>query len=115
MNCGEEIRILDPFGSREVRFIGQCHDRFMVIAHQGHGRLNGYLLDDWKAVLRELVALAVPARLTEKIMTAESTSGGKYARIPLTYPLSTSGLADLLGVPADDVREQLGDLLVEAD
>jgi hypothetical protein len=113
VNCGEEIRVKDLNGSYAVRFVAQCHGRYMVIAYREF--MNGYLLGDWKAVLRELVALAVPRRLIEKTMNAESSSGGRYANIPLTYPLSTKGLADLLGVPADEVKEQLDDLLVEAD
>jgi len=113
VNCGEEIRVKDLSGSYAVRFIAQCHGRYLVLAYREF--MNGWMLADWKAVLRELVALAVPAKLMEKTMTAESSSGGLYVNIPLTYPLSAKGLADLLGVPADEVKAQLDDLIVEAD
>lgn len=112
MNCGEAIFVKDFYGSIALRCIAQCHGRFMLISHTWDSR-NGYLLPDWHGVLRELVALAVPAKLTEKIMNAESTATGLYVNIPLTYPLPVKGLADLLGVPVDDVRAQLADLAVE--
>lgn len=111
MNCGEEIRVQDINGANVARFIAQCHGRFIVISYQSY--MNGYVLGDWQAVLRELVALAVPAKLTEKTLRAESAANGTYSNIPLTYPLSVSGLADLLGVSRDDVRGQLADLAVE--
>ena len=114
MNCGQEIRVQDVFGAPAVRFIAQCEGRFMVISHS-LDHLNGYLLSDWYGVLRELVALAVPAKLIEKTKRAESTATGLYTAIPLTYPLSVNGLADLLGVGADEVRAQLADLAVDVD
>lgn len=76
---------------------------------------NGYLLNDWHGVLRELVALTVPAALIEKTRTAESTATGLYVNFPLTYPLSVGSLASLLDAPTDEVRAQLADLAVEAD
>jgi hypothetical protein len=115
MNCGEEIRVKDFSGSYAVRFVAQCGGRFMVVSQPRHDHLNGYLLTDWKAVLRELIALAVPRKLVERTLTAESTADGKYHNIPLTYPLSTTGLSDLLSAPIGQVRQQLADLLVEAD
>ena len=48
MNCGEEIRVKDIYGSYVLRFIAQCHGRFMVISHT-YDQRNGYLLSDWKA------------------------------------------------------------------
>lgn len=111
MNCGEEIRVSDINGAVAVRFVAQCHGRFMVISHRDH--MNGWLLADWQAVLRELVALAVPRALIEKTMRAESSTAGTYNSIPLSYPLSVSGLAGVIGVTADDVRAQLDDLAVE--
>jgi hypothetical protein len=111
LDCGDEIRIKDLHGSYAVRFIGQCHGGFLVIAHADR-YMNGYRLASWQAALRELVALAVPAALVEKMMTAESTAGGRYNAIPLSYPLSAAGLAGVLGVPAADVLEQLADLAV---
>ena len=114
MKCGETIHVRDIFGASVLRCIAQCEGRFMLISF-ARDHLNGYLLPDWHGVLRELVTLAVPAKLTEKTMTAESTATGVYVNIPLTYPLSVKGLADLVGVFPDDVREQLEDLVVVTD
>lgn len=114
MNCGEEIRVKDHWGSVRFRFIAQCENRFMVISNS-LDHLNGYMLPDWHQVLRELVAVTAPGKLIDKVHVAESSPAGRYVNIPLTYPLSAKGLADLLGVPADEVREQLADLAVEVD
>ena len=114
MNCGEAVTVKDQYGSYSVRFIAQCEGRFLQITHTGDYR-NGYMLADWHGVLREIVAKAVPAKMIERIMTAESSAAGLYINVPLTYPLSVRGLADLLGVPADEVRAQLADLAVEVD
>jgi hypothetical protein len=114
MNCGEEIRVRDIYGAYVLRFIAQCHGRFMVISHT-YDQRNGYLLSDWKATLRELVAITTPAKLIDKQRTVEGNNNGRYVSFPLTYPLSTNGLGDLLGVTAEDVRGQLEDLAVEAD
>lgn len=102
----------DWSGTYVARVIAQCHERFLLISHLGDHR-NGYMLANWQAVLRELVALAVPAKLLERTVSAESTATGLYHHIPLTYPLSAQGLADILGVDADEVREQLADLAVQ--
>jgi hypothetical protein len=114
MKCGETIFVKDWSGAWRARFIAQCEGRFMEITHSLDGH-NGYILGDWKGVLRELVALAVPAKLTEHVMQVESTAGGMFIGFPLTYPLSVKGLADLLGVDAADVRGQLEDMAVNAD
>ena len=114
MDCGQEIRIVDVFRNTTVRFIAMCHGRFMIIAHTP-AHLNGYLLPDWHAVLRELVVLAVPAKLIDRTMTAEAAPGGQYVSFPLTYPLSIKSLADLLNAPPDEVGAQLADWAVEVD
>lgn len=112
MNCGEAVIVKDNNGAYDCRFIAQCGGRFLLISRTGDYR-NGYILPDWQAVLRELVALAVPAKLLEKIMAAESTGSGLYVNVPLTYPLSATLLAGLFGVDPDEVRAQLADLAVE--
>jgi hypothetical protein len=114
MHCGETIFVKDLYGTPARRYIAQCGDRFMVISHTADA-LNGQLLPDWKAVLRDLVAQAVPAKLTEKARIAETAGTGHYTGFPLTYPLSAAGLADLLGVLPGEVREQLADLAVSTD
>lgn len=114
MECGEAIHVKDWFGTYAVRFIAQCHGRFMLISNSADPR-NGYLLSDWHGVLRELVGMTVPAALTEKTHHAESTGRGLYVNFPLTYPLSAKSLADLLGADIDEVREQLADLAVQVD
>lgn len=83
----------------------------MLISHNTDYR-NGYMLSDWTTVLRELVAAAVPDKLTEHVKVAERVGNGSYVSIPLTYPLSVKGLADLLGIAPDAVRECLSDLAV---
>ena len=115
MNCGEEIRVLDIYNATTLRFIAQCHDRFLLISHTLQDYRNGYMLADWRGVLRELVALAVPVKLIEKTKRVEGAHAGVYVGFPLTYPLSVKSLADLLSVPADEVRAQLADLAVETD
>lgn len=114
MNCGEEIRVKDFWGSYAIRFIAQCEGRFLLISNSLEPR-NGYMLSDWRFALRELVALTVPAKLLEKTYHAESTASGLYHNLPLTYPLSVKGLAALFAVPADLVREQLADLSVSME
>ena len=114
MKCGEAVFVKDIWGNATLRFIAQCEGRFMQISHS-LDQPNGIILADWHGVLRELVAVTVPAKLIEKTRNAESTATGLYVNIPLTYPLSVNGLADLLGVPADEVREQLADLAVDVD
>jgi len=114
MACGETIFVKDFYGAIAARLVANCHGQFMLISH-GLDHLNGYLLPDWKAALRELVSRAVPAKLLEKTMQVEGTRAGSYVSWPLTYPLSVSGLAQLFGVEADEVRAQLEDLAVQGD
>jgi hypothetical protein len=114
MKCGETIFVKNVYGAFEARLIAQCHGGFMLITHTLHAR-NGFILPDWKAALRELIALAVPAKLTEQTRTVESTASGLYVGFPLTYPLSVKGLADLFGVEMADVRVQLEDMAVGVD
>lgn len=114
MDCGTEIRVRDAFGNHAARFIAMCGDRFMLITY-GPDPRNGFVLPDWRAALRELIALAVPAALIEKTRYAESAGAGRYVGFPLTYPLSASGLAQLLDTDPDDVRDQLADLAVPTD
>lgn len=108
------ILIRNIYGANEVRFIAQCGDRFLMISHSNDPR-NGFMLADWTQVLREVVALAVPAKMTERFKTAESQISGTYSSMNLTYPLHAPSLAALLGVPADEVRSQLADLAVDTD
>jgi hypothetical protein len=112
VKCGETIFVKDLNGSYVMRFVAQCGNRFMLIAH-GMNPMNGYILTGWPDVLRELVALAVPQKLADKQVTAESHAGGGYASTRLAYPLSAAGLAALFGLPADEVRAQLDDLAVQ--
>jgi len=114
MQCGETIFVKDAFGTIVARFIANCHGQFMMITH-GLEPMNGYILPDWKAVLRELVARTVPAKLTDKYMLVEGTRTGQYVGWPLTYPLSVSGLAQLFGAEPGEVRAQLADLAVSHD
>jgi len=112
VKCGEAVFVKDFYGAIVLRCIAQCEGRFMLVSHTFDQR-NGYLLSGWRGVLRELVALTVPAKLIEKTFTVESTATGLYVNIPLTYPLSVKGLAGLFGVPADEVWSELADLAVE--
>lgn len=114
MNCGEMILVRDFYGANAMRFLAQCGGRFVLITN-GLDHLNGYMITDWRGVLRELIAKAVPAKLTERTMMAESTATSLYVGFPLTYPLSALNFANLLGVPAEDVRAQLADLAVQTD
>lgn len=112
MNCGAEILVRNIHGTNEVRFIAQCEGRFLLISYGGDWR-NGYMLPDWRGVLRELVAMTLPAGLRERIRDVQSAGSGAYSAFPLTYPLSARALADLLGVPVDEVRAELSDLAVD--
>jgi|SRR5215469_4037627 len=114
MNCGEEIRVKDVYGSVAMRIVAQCHDRYLLITNQLDWR-NGLMLAQWPDVLRELVAMTMPAALTERAKTVEGAPGGMYVNFPLTYPLSVKGLADLLSVDVAEVRERLSNLAVSVD
>jgi hypothetical protein len=116
MDCGQGIFVKDITSIYAYRFFAQCGGRFLVVAANPADYRNGYMLPDWKAVLRELVALAVPAKLTERLMTVELVGNRSlYVGFPLSFPLSVAGLADLFGVPADEIRAQLEDLAVNTD
>jgi hypothetical protein len=111
VNCGQAVEVKDFYGAYAVRFVAQCEGRFLTIAY-GVPHINGYMLAGWQRVLRELVALAVPPKLTEKTMLAESMASGRYVSFPIVYPLSAAQFSDLLGVPADEVKAELEDLAV---
>lgn len=117
IECGKSVDVKDVTGAFVVRFIGQCGGRFLTVTgNWGRQPRNGYLLMDWRAVLRELVALSVPRSLEyDKGMTAMSQTGGLYNDLRLTYPLSVKGMAALLGEEVDAVREVLSDLAVQAE
>lgn len=112
MNCGAEILVRNIHGANEVRFIAQCEGRFLLISYGGDWR-NGYMLPDWRGVLRELVAMTVPAKLTERLRDVQSAGTGLFYSFPLSWPLSARAIADLMGVPVDEVRAELADLAVE--
>lgn len=114
MECGQQVEALDTFGAIRMRFIYMCGGRFMVISN-GLDWRNGYLLADWRGVLRELVTFTVPARMTDRLYTARSAHSGPYVAFPLSYPLSAANFAALLGVPVDKVRAELIDLAVQLD
>lgn len=114
MKCGQSILVRDVFGSNKLRFLAQCEGAFILISHSGD-HFNGYMLSDWRGVLRELVALTVPAKLIDKTMQAESTATGLYTGMQLTFPLSVKMLANLLAEDPDEVRAQLDDLAVQTD
>lgn len=114
MKCGQVIYVKDFYGTFVVRFIAQCEGRFLMITNGLDGR-NGYMLPDWHGVLRELIALAVPAKMIEKTRSVEAAALGPYVSFPLTYPLSVSNFVNVLGVPAVEVRAELADLAVMTD
>ena len=114
MECGSELRVKDIYGANKFRFIAQCHGRFLVISHSLDYARNGNMLPDWGGVLRELVAVTVPAKMIEHQCTAEGIDErGLYVGFPLTYPLSVSGLAALLHTSTDNIAGHLADLAVE--
>ena len=112
MKCGAEILVRDMNGTNVVRFIAQCGDRYLLISYGSDWR-NGYMLPDWRAVLRELVAKTVPAKLREHRLDVQRAGSGTYSAFGLAYPLSAKSLADLFGVEADEVRAELSDLAVD--
>lgn len=113
MKCGEEIQVRDLSGSNVMRFIAQCHDRYLLIMSSPLDYRNGYMLHGWAPVLRELIAVAVPDKMTERIMMVQSAPSGLYAAVPLTYPLSVRGLASVFGVDPDSVRAELENFAVK--
>lgn len=117
MKCGHSVNIKRFDGAFAVRFIAQCGGRYLVINNAWSlSPRNGHLLSDWRGVVRELVALTVPRPLEyDKGMTAESEADGMYHDLKLTYPLSAKGMAELLGEDAEQVRELLSDLAVQAE
>lgn len=117
MKCGESVNVKRYDGAFAVRFVAQCNGRYLVINNAWSlSPRNGNLLSDWRGVVRELVALTVPRPLEyDKGLTAESAAGGLYHDLRLTYPLPVSGLAELLGVDLESMRELLSDLAVQAE
>lgn len=116
--CGSAIEVIGLDGGLAVRFVAQCGGRFMVISNMSYQRTarNGNLLAGWRDLVRELVALTVPRSLAmDKAFDVAGVTGGLYRRFRLTYPLSVSELAGLVGESADDVRALLADLAVQAE
>ena len=114
MKCGQGIHVKDWYGAYVVRFIAQCEGRFLMITNNNLDYRNGYLLADWRGVLREMVGMAVPAKLIEKTRSVEAHGpGGLYAGFPLTYPLSVQSLAAALWADPGEVRAELADLAVQ--
>lgn len=109
MKCGEEIRITDINGSYVMRFRAVCNDQFLVIASPVKSYMNGFILQGWKDVLREMICLTVPMKLERERYQAQSSTNNMYHAVSLTYPLSATQLADMLGVPMLEVLAQLRD------
>lgn len=109
MKCGEEIRIIDINGSYVMRFGAGCNDQFLVIAGPAKSYMNGIILMSWKDVLREMICLTVPMKLERERYQAQSSTNNMYHAVSLTYPLSAAQLADMFGVPAEEVQAQLRD------
>ena len=104
----------DWYGANAMQVLAQCDNLFLVISHQ-RDWLNGMRVVGWQAVLRELVALAVPRKLVDRTFIAESTASGQYVNVPLTYPLSAESLARLLDAPVSEVRAHLAEFIVPVD
>ena len=116
MECGQAVDLKDIYGQRPIRFVAQCGGRWLMISHSLTNPRNGYMFSDWRGVVRELVAMAVPRSLeTERGYRAESLAGGLFHDIPLSYPLSVQGIAGVVGEDIEAVRELLADLAVQAD
>jgi len=115
MECGRAILVKDVWGEIPVRYVAQCGGQFIVISRAGD-RMNGLLLHDWRAVLRDLISQLVPAGLTDKMRTAQSNGAdGKFYSVMLVYPLAVSHLAAVLGADAGEVRAELADLAVRVE
>lgn len=114
MKCGQGVIVKDFWGAYTHRFIAQCEGRWLMISHNVLDGRNGYMLADWRGVLREMVAITVPAKMLEKARTIDAVASddGLYLNFPLTYPLSVANFARLFGVSPDDVRAELSDLAV---
>ena len=101
----------DYFGANTVRFVAQHDGRYLSISHVSD-YLNGHTHASWRSVLRELVSIAVPAKLTEKASICEGSPGGVYYSFPLTYPLSVRSMAAIMSQPVEQVRAELDDMAV---
>ena len=115
MECGQVIYLKDINGNYARRFIAQCGGRFILISNSMSDWRNGYIMQDWRAVLRELVAAAQPPALGDHVCSAESAGDGNYHNVPLIWPLPVAELAGVLGVQAYEVREELAGLAVQAE
>lgn len=114
LGCGEAVEVRNAWNTTTVRFVAQCGGRFLVISNNAQP-VNGLMLHDWRAVVRQLVALAVPHSLQHMGQQARSLAGGLYHDLMLTYPLSAAGLAALIGEDDGSVRDLLADLAVQAE
>lgn len=113
--CGEAIEVRDVMNTTVARYMAQCGGRFILIAY-GAQPFNGMLLMDWRAVLRQLVGRAVPAKLQyESGLSAQSMGTGLFRHLMLAYPLPISELAGLLGEDPAEVRAVLDDLAVQSE
>lgn len=118
MDCGKAVEVTAQDGAMAVRFIAQCGGAFMVISNMVYQQWarNGCLLADWRGVVRELVALAVPEPLGwDKAFYAGGAGDGLYHNLRLTYPLSVKELSGIVGEDVEAVRELLADLAVQAE
>lgn len=53
IECGKSVDVKRIDGARAVRFIGQCHGRFLVVGNSWppYPR-NGWMLADWRGPTR---------------------------------------------------------------
>lgn len=115
LKCGEAIEVRDLLNTTVARYMAQCDGRFLLITY-GAQPFNGMLLMDWRAVLRQLVGRAVPAKLQyESAFSAQSMGSGLFRHLVLAYPLPVSDLAGLLDEDLAEVRAVLNDLAVQTD
>jgi hypothetical protein len=121
VKCGQAIEVIDFYGAPSITFHYVCQGapggdgHWLIVNRAMTWPPSGSLLQA-DAILRELVALAVPRKLTEHARTVRGTdSAGLYIGFPLTFPLPVGDLARLLRQSSEHVREQLSDMAVQAD
>ena len=122
MKCGQEVQIVDPWGSIAALAVAQCGGGFRVIVHSTDWRdrhdaplRNGELLWSWEPLLDRLVWLAAHAPDEAGYAYTARSAGAAYTQVILhntpAVPLLASDLAKLLEADPGKVHVKLHDYL----
>ncbi len=123
MRCGQEVQIIDAWGSIAAIAVSQCGGGFRVIVHSTDWRdkhdapfRNGEILSDWRMLLDRLVWLIGHAPDEPGYAYIARTAGARYVQVTLynspATPALVTELAMLLEIDPAQVRGRLANYLV---